>query len=129
MAVGFVFPAIGLLTLAGILVSVHGEHDTLPFTLTCLFFLATFLSRGIMFWPYRIPYSVAAASAAAPDASLRFLLYAGIVVLPIITVYTFTGCFAASFARVTGLNDRPVKQDSRPMSIPGGNPTGIRKTR
>jgi cytochrome d ubiquinol oxidase subunit II len=85
---GFVFPAIGLLTLAGILVGVHGEHDTLPFTLTCLFFLAAFLSLGIMFWPYMIPYSVTAASAAAPDASLRFLLYAGIVVLPIITVYT-----------------------------------------
>ena len=35
-----------------------------------------------------IPYSVTVASAAAPDQSLRFLLYAGIVVLPIIAVYT-----------------------------------------
>jgi cytochrome d ubiquinol oxidase subunit II len=41
-----------------------------------------------MFWPYIIPYSVTVANAAAPDASLEFLFYGGIVVLPIIAVYT-----------------------------------------
>jgi cytochrome bd ubiquinol oxidase subunit II len=56
--------------------------------MTCLFFLAAFISLGLMFWPYIIPYSVTVASAAAPDASLRFLFYGGIVVLPVIAVYT-----------------------------------------
>jgi len=59
-----------------------------PFAMTCLFFLAAFISLGLMFWPYIIPYSVTVASAAAPDASLRFLFYGGIVVLPVIAVYT-----------------------------------------
>jgi cytochrome bd ubiquinol oxidase subunit II len=56
--------------------------------MTCLFFLAAFISLGLMFWPYMIPYSVTVANAAAPDASLRFLFYGGVVVLPVIAVYT-----------------------------------------
>jgi len=56
--------------------------------LTRLFFLAAFLSLGLMFWPYMIPYSVTVASAAAPDASLRFLLYGAVVVLLVIAAYT-----------------------------------------
>src|SRR6516165_12564919 len=51
-------------------------------------FLASFLSLGVMFWPYMIHYSITVASAAAPDASLRFLFYGGIFVLPIIAAYT-----------------------------------------
>jgi cytochrome d ubiquinol oxidase subunit II len=60
----------------------------LPFAMTGLFFLASFLSLGVMFWPYMIPYSVTVANAAAPDASLRFLFYGGIVVLTVIAAYT-----------------------------------------
>jgi cytochrome d ubiquinol oxidase subunit II len=41
-----------------------------------------------MFWPYIIPYSITVANAAAPDASLRFFFYGGVVVLPVIAVYT-----------------------------------------
>jgi cytochrome d ubiquinol oxidase subunit II len=41
-----------------------------------------------MFWPYLIPYSVTVANAAAPDASLRFLFYGAVVVLPAIATYT-----------------------------------------
>jgi hypothetical protein len=35
-----------------------------------------------------IPYSITVGSAAAPDASLRFLFYGGIAVLPVIAIYT-----------------------------------------
>jgi hypothetical protein len=35
-----------------------------------------------------IPYSVTVASAAAPDASLRFLFYGGILILPAVAAYT-----------------------------------------
>jgi cytochrome d ubiquinol oxidase subunit II len=42
-----------------------------------------------MFWPYMIPYKVTVADAAAPDQSLQFLSYCGVVVLPVIVVYTF----------------------------------------
>ena len=35
-----------------------------------------------------IPYAVTVASAAAPDASLQFLFYGGVEVLPVVAVYT-----------------------------------------
>jgi cytochrome d ubiquinol oxidase subunit II len=85
---GLVFPAIGVLALAAILVGAGGHRHRLPFAMTGIFFLAAFLSLVVMFWPYMIPYSVTVASAAAPEASLRFLFYGGIVVLPVIAVYT-----------------------------------------
>ena len=46
--------------------------------MTVLFFVAAFLSLGVMFWPYMIPYSITVADAAAPEASLRFLFYGGV---------------------------------------------------
>jgi cytochrome d ubiquinol oxidase subunit II len=85
---GFVFPGIGLLALAGVFVGAHGRRDRLPFAMTVLLFLAAFLTLAVMFWPYMIPYSLTVGDAAAPDASLKFLFYGGIVVLPVIAVYT-----------------------------------------
>jgi cytochrome d ubiquinol oxidase subunit II len=84
----FAFPAMAALSLAAIAVGAGSQRDGLPFAMTGLFFLASFLSLGAMFWPYMIPYSITMASAAAPDASLRFLFYGGIVVLPVIAAYT-----------------------------------------
>jgi len=85
---GPVFPMIGVLALATILVGARRHRDRLPFTMTVLFFLAAFLSLVVMFRPYMIPYSITAASAAAPQASLQFLFYGGVVVLPVIAIYT-----------------------------------------
>ena len=51
-------------------------------------FVTAFLTLGVMFWPHMIPYAVTVADAAAPDASLRFFFYGGIVVLPVIAAYT-----------------------------------------
>jgi len=85
---GLVFPIIGLFALVGILVGARSQRDGVPFAMTSLFFVAAFLSLGVMFWPYMIPYSLTVANAAAPDVSLRFLLFGGIVVLPVIVAYT-----------------------------------------
>ena len=41
-----------------------------------------------MFWPYMIPYSLTVGDTAAPDASSQFLFYGGVVVLPVIAIYT-----------------------------------------
>jgi cytochrome d ubiquinol oxidase subunit II len=54
-----------------------------------LFFLAAYLTLGVMFWPYMIPYSVTVANAANPDASLDFLFRGAVVILPVIAIYTF----------------------------------------
>jgi cytochrome bd ubiquinol oxidase subunit II len=85
---GYVFPLIAVLAIIAILLGARGKRDQLPFLLTVVFFLASFLTLAAMFWPYMIPYSITVASAAAPDASLQFLFYAGVVVLPVIFAYT-----------------------------------------
>ena len=57
--------------------------------LTVVFFLAAFAHAGGDFWPDMIPYSDHRRGAAAPEASLSFLFWgAGIVVLPVISIYT-----------------------------------------
>ena len=86
---GLIFPALGLLAMLGVLVANRLQHDAWPFVLTVLFFLAAFATLAVMFWPYMIPYTLTVANAAAPEASLSFLFWgAGIVVLPVIIVYT-----------------------------------------
>jgi cytochrome bd ubiquinol oxidase subunit II len=85
---GLVLPHVGLLALAAIIFGARGKRDQLPFVLTVVLFLASFLSLGVMFWPYMIPYSITVGSAAAPDASPQFLFYGAVVVLPTILAYT-----------------------------------------
>jgi cytochrome d ubiquinol oxidase subunit II len=86
---GVVFPVIGVIAVLGAAIGAYRRRDGLPFAMTTLFFLAAYLTLGVMFWPYMIPYSITVADAAAPEASLEFLFYGGIVVLPVIAVYTF----------------------------------------
>lgn len=84
----FVFPVIGALALLGVVVAARKQRDSWPFPLSALFFLMAFLTLAEMFWPYMIPYSITVANAAAPVQSLQFMFYAGIVVLPVIIVYS-----------------------------------------
>jgi cytochrome d ubiquinol oxidase subunit II len=85
---GAVFPAIGAFALAGVVLGARKRWDHAPFILASLFFLAAFLTLAVMFWPYMIPYSITVANAAAPAQSLQFMFYAGVVVLPVIMIYT-----------------------------------------
>jgi len=86
---GLVFPIIGIIALLGVLAGARARRDAMPVALTALFFVAAYFTLGVMFWPYMVPYQVTVADAASPDASLQFLFYCGIVVLPVIAVYTF----------------------------------------
>ncbi len=85
---GLVFPAIGLLAMVGVLLSVRYGRDGWPFAMTLLFLLAAFLTLAVMFWPYLIPYSITIANAAAPEASLSFLFWGALFALPAIAAYT-----------------------------------------
>jgi cytochrome d ubiquinol oxidase subunit II len=85
---GLVFPVVGIAALFGVIVGARARRDALPFAFTTLFFLASYLTLGVMFWPYMVPYSVTVANAAAPDASLGFFFFGGVIVLPMILIYT-----------------------------------------
>jgi cytochrome bd ubiquinol oxidase subunit II len=86
---GLIFPAIGLLAMAGIFTGVRRQRDAWPFVMTILFFLAAFATLAVLFWPYMIPYTITIANGAAPEASLSFLFWgAGVFVLPVIAIYT-----------------------------------------
>jgi len=86
---GLVFPAIGLLAMFGVFAGARQRRDAWPFALTVLFFLASFATLAVLFWPYMIPYSITVGNAAAPKASLSFLFWgAGLFVLPVIAIYT-----------------------------------------
>jgi cytochrome bd-type quinol oxidase subunit 2 len=63
--------------------------STLPFGAKPLAPCGNFRT-SVMFWPYTIPYTVTIADAAAPDASLGFLFYGGVVVVPVIAIYTIS---------------------------------------
>jgi cytochrome d ubiquinol oxidase subunit II len=84
----FIFPVIGALALVGVLVGARKQRDGWPFTMTALFFVMAFLTLAEMFWPYMIPYSITVTNAAAPAQSLEFMFYAGVVVLPVIIIYS-----------------------------------------
>jgi cytochrome bd ubiquinol oxidase subunit II len=86
---GLVFPVLALLAIYGVFAGARRRRDGWPFAMTVLFFLASFASLAVLFWPYMIPYSVTVGSAAAPEASLSFLFWgAGLFVLPVIVIYT-----------------------------------------
>jgi cytochrome bd ubiquinol oxidase subunit II len=87
---GLIFPVIGVAAMAGVLLGVRWRRDGLPFVMTTVFFVAAFLTLAVLFWPYMIPYRITVANAAAPDASLSFLLWGAVVVLPVIALYTIT---------------------------------------
>jgi cytochrome bd ubiquinol oxidase subunit II len=84
-----VFAGLSLLAMAGIFYGVRQRHDGMPFAMTVVFFIASFLTLAVLFWPYMIPYQVTVADAAAPDQTLAFLFWgAGVFVLPVIVIYT-----------------------------------------
>ncbi len=85
---GLVFPVLGVISLAGVIIGARARRDGMPFVFTTLFFVASYLTLGVMFWPFMVPYSVTVANAAAPEASLRFFSVAGVIVLPMILIYT-----------------------------------------
>src|SRR5208282_1103919 len=79
---------LGFAALLGVIITARARRDAMPFVLTIAFFIASYLTLGVMLWPYMIPYSVTAAAAATPDETLGFFLFGGLIVLPIIVIYT-----------------------------------------
>ena len=108
---GLVFPGLGLLAMAGVFLGVRGRHDSMPFLMTVVFFIAAFLTLAVLFWPYMIPYAITVGNAAAPERTLSFLFWgAGLFVLPVIVIYTAVvyWVFRGKLHQAYGAENRPT---------------------
>ncbi len=65
----------------------HDRH-LMPFLASLGIFVLSFVGIGISFYPYIVPGALTIKEAAAPDASLGFLLVGAAVLVPIILTYT-----------------------------------------
>jgi len=87
----FVLPIIASFAAWGLLRGVQARRDRQPYLMASLLFLTAFAMLAGSFWPWLVPYHLTVTEAAAPQASLSFLFYgAGLIVLPVILVYTGT---------------------------------------
>jgi cytochrome d ubiquinol oxidase subunit II len=68
--------------------SVQTRREGWPFTIAILLFLVSYAGLGISLFPYVVPRAVTIWAAAAPDASLAFLLAGTAVLIPIILAYS-----------------------------------------
>lgn len=64
-----------------------GKHLQ-PFLAALGFFVLSYAGLGISFYPYIVPGALTFEQAAAPDASLGFLLVGAAVLVPVILIYT-----------------------------------------
>jgi cytochrome d ubiquinol oxidase subunit II len=80
-------------TLTAILAAILGwsllkKRDEFPFPATIGLFALCFAGLGIAIAPYIVPRAVTIHEAAAPDASLSFMLVGAAILLPLIIAYT-----------------------------------------
>ncbi len=71
-----------------LITGIRTRHDTRPFLAALGLFVLGYAGIGISFFPYIVPPSLTIWDAAAPDASLSFLLAGALVLVPIILAYT-----------------------------------------
>jgi cytochrome d ubiquinol oxidase subunit II len=84
----FVFPAIGAIAAIVLACSILRHNDDWPFYMVALIFVSAFGTLGLSFWPYLIPFVITIDEAAAPQSSLMFMFWGGVVVFPLMLVYT-----------------------------------------
>ena len=53
---GLAFPVLAVAALIGVVAGARARRDDLPFPLTVLFFLASYVTLGVMFWPIWCPF-------------------------------------------------------------------------
>jgi cytochrome d ubiquinol oxidase subunit II len=93
----FAFPAIVFVAPTPLLVLVCAyflfrglkeRRDRWPFPAALGLFALSYVGLGISFYPYMVPPSLTIWQAAAPEASLRFLLFGALALIPLIIAYT-----------------------------------------
>jgi cytochrome d ubiquinol oxidase subunit II len=94
----WIFPAIGILALGGLLIGIRRRVDSVPILSSMIIVTAMFGVFLISFWPYMIPFQITIQDAASPPESLRFMFWgAGLFAFPLTLAYT-----ALSFRAFSG---------------------------
>ncbi len=81
-------PVLVVVLVLALLRALRGHHDGTPFWLAQGLFAVTYCGFGISTYPYIVPHQVEIWAAAAPAASLKFLLTGTVVLLPMILAYS-----------------------------------------
>jgi cytochrome d ubiquinol oxidase subunit II len=84
----FVFPAIGAVAAIVLALSILHRNDHWPFYTVAVIFVSAFGTLALSFWPYIIPFVITIDEAAAPQSSLMFMFWGGVVVFPLMLLYT-----------------------------------------
>jgi cytochrome bd ubiquinol oxidase subunit II len=83
-----ILPYLSGITFLALLWGLYKHDDVLPFWCAVVLFLCAYIGFMVSLYPYIIPFEVTIWQAAAPDSSLRFLLFGVILMLPILLIYT-----------------------------------------
>jgi cytochrome bd ubiquinol oxidase subunit II len=82
------FPTMGLIAFYGLIRSLRARREILPFFFTVVLFFAGYLGLAASLYPYALPPSLTFQEAVAQHETLRFTLWGGIIVLPLVLAYT-----------------------------------------
>ena len=86
----FAFPAVGGVAAIVLAHSILRQNDRWPFYMVAVIFVSAFGTLALSFWPYMIPFVITIDEAAAPQSSLMFIFWGGVVVFPVMLLYTLT---------------------------------------
>jgi len=84
----FVFPTISAVAAIALAASILRHNDRWPLYMVALIFVTAFGTLALSFWPYMIPFVITVDEAAAPQSSLMFMFWGGVVVFPLMLLYT-----------------------------------------
>jgi cytochrome d ubiquinol oxidase subunit II len=84
----FIFPAIGATAAIVLALSILRQNDRWPLYMVALIFVSAFGTLALSFWPYMIPFVITIDEAAAPQSSLAFIFWGGVIVFPLMLLYT-----------------------------------------
>ncbi len=81
------FPTLGLIAFYGLTRSLKARREVLPFFCTVVLFFAGYLGLAASLYPYALPPSITFQEAVAQSETLRFTLWGGLIVLPLVLAY------------------------------------------
>lgn len=84
----FAMPVLLLVCVAVFISGLVRGRERRPFFATIGVFVLGFLGIAVSFYPWLVPPSVTIDAAAAPDASLAFLLVGALILVPLVLAYT-----------------------------------------